>query len=423
MLKLSCEDILSLLKVLKNSSLHKNALYLIASTFLGAGTGFFFWIVAARLYPVEDFGLASAIISVIGLISSFSILGLNMGLVRYLPEVDNRSSLINTCITTVTIVSLILSTTVLICINVLAPVLTIVRRVPAISFLFILFGVLSSNNLLLGLGVFVGFRETKYSFIQTIFLFTRILILPILVTLGATGIFISFGSTSIIAYLVSVYILYRIYSHKIEPHINLKILKKILPYSFGNYLASLFAALPTYTLPILIINTLGAKANAYFYAAWMISYFLLTISENISTSLFAEGSNDPSNVYATAKKAFKFSLGIVTLLSIILFLFGKYILLIFGNKFEQESLYLLRILIFANIFYVVNAIYIAIKRVEKRVDVVIYTHGFLSVFTLILGYILIHRIGLIGICLSWLTANVIVSASVILSSIRSDIFH
>jgi len=422
MLRSSYNSVVSLLKALKDYSLYRNALYLIASTFFGAGMGFFFWIVAARLYPVKDFGLASALISVIGLISSLSILGLNTGLIRYLPEINDKSKLINTCISVVTIISFTISMIFLLSVDILAPPLKVIKENPVIVLLFILFCVLPSNNALLRMGVFIGFKEAKYSFIQTIFLFMRILILPFFVALGAIGIFISFGMTAIVAYIVGIYILYKIYNHKIKFFIDIKLLKDILPYSFGNYLAGLLAGLPMYALPILVINTLGAEANAYFYAAWMTSYLLITISDNISTSLFAEGSHDPNNVYKTARKAFKFSLSLTIFLTIIIYLFGKYILLILGKQFEQESLQLLRILIFANIFYIINSIYVAIKRVEKNVKAIVFTYGFLSIFTLILSYVLIHPMGLMGIGLSWLLSNIILSG-IILNNIRYSIFR
>ena len=405
-----------------NYSLYKNSIYLIASTFLGAGMGFIFWIIAARLYSVEDFGLASAMISAIGLISSLSILGLNIGLIRFLPEIKDKASLIGTCMIIVTVVSLLLSLVFLLGVNLWAQPLAIIRERPILTLLFILFCVLPSNNNLLRMGVFIGFREAKYSFIQTVVIFMRILALPIFVALGAVGIFISFGITSIFAYIVGIYILYKIYNYKIKFFVNKKILKVILPYSVGNYLAALLASLPTYVLPILVVNVLGAKTNAYFYVAWMVSYLLLTISENVSTSLLAEGSYNQEKLYIISKKAFKFSSLIVIVLAVLIFSFGNYVLLIFGKQFEQESFQLLRILIIANMFYIINSIYIAVKRVEKNIREIIYLYGFLSFFTIINSYILIQYIGLAGVGIAWLLSNIIVATGIILSK-RCNILH
>ena len=54
--------------------LFKNAYFLMFSSLSSAGSGFFFWLIAARFYSTADIGLASAIISAMGLISMLSLL-------------------------------------------------------------------------------------------------------------------------------------------------------------------------------------------------------------------------------------------------------------------------------------------------------------------------------------------------------------
>jgi len=60
---------------------------------LSTGSGFFFWIFAARLYAPEDVGLGSALISALisamGLLCMLSMLGFNIGLIRYIPGAPN----------------------------------------------------------------------------------------------------------------------------------------------------------------------------------------------------------------------------------------------------------------------------------------------------------------------------------------------
>jgi O-antigen/teichoic acid export membrane protein len=66
-------------------SLYRNAIYLMLNSAMYALTGFFFWIVAARLYPPEVVGLVSSAIAAIGLLSLLSTVGLDYGLLRFLP--------------------------------------------------------------------------------------------------------------------------------------------------------------------------------------------------------------------------------------------------------------------------------------------------------------------------------------------------
>ncbi|HDN74250.1 MAG TPA: lipopolysaccharide biosynthesis protein, partial [Archaeoglobus sp.] len=73
-----------------NDPLFKNAYFLMLSSITSAGSGFFFWLIAARFYATADIGLASAIISAMGLISMLSLLGFDISLVRFLPEREDK---------------------------------------------------------------------------------------------------------------------------------------------------------------------------------------------------------------------------------------------------------------------------------------------------------------------------------------------
>jgi len=49
-----------------NDPLFKNAYFLMLSSISSAGSGFFFWLIAARFYSTAEVGLASAIIAAMG---------------------------------------------------------------------------------------------------------------------------------------------------------------------------------------------------------------------------------------------------------------------------------------------------------------------------------------------------------------------
>ena len=84
---------------LLKAPLYKNSVFLIASSTSAAGSGFFFWVIAARFYSAEEVGLASAIISAMGLVSLLSLLGFDISLVRFLPEREDKQEPINSCLT------------------------------------------------------------------------------------------------------------------------------------------------------------------------------------------------------------------------------------------------------------------------------------------------------------------------------------
>ena len=122
-----------------NDPLFKNAYFLMLSSVTSAGSGFFFWLIAARFYSTENIGLASAIIAAMGLISInlflkrkalttncieesiiketgflvkvfackkvlAQVLSLerkcfDISLVRFLPEREDKQEMINSCLT------------------------------------------------------------------------------------------------------------------------------------------------------------------------------------------------------------------------------------------------------------------------------------------------------------------------------------
>jgi O-antigen/teichoic acid export membrane protein len=66
------------------------------STGVMAVFGFFFWMINARLYSAEQVGIGTTLISIMTLISSFSLLGLGNSLIKYLPTSDKKNEKINT---------------------------------------------------------------------------------------------------------------------------------------------------------------------------------------------------------------------------------------------------------------------------------------------------------------------------------------
>ena len=66
--------------------LYANALVLMGNTGLSAGLGFIFWALAARLYPPDQVGLASATISAAVFIATLAQLGLPTALIRFSPD-------------------------------------------------------------------------------------------------------------------------------------------------------------------------------------------------------------------------------------------------------------------------------------------------------------------------------------------------
>ncbi|MBL7117266.1 MAG: oligosaccharide flippase family protein [Candidatus Syntrophoarchaeum sp.] len=177
-----------------NDPLFKNAYFLMLSSVTSAGSGFFFWLIAARFYSTEDIGLASAIIAAMGLLGMLSMLGFDISLIRFLPEREDKTELINSCLTISFIFSLALTAIFIAGIELWSPSLSIIKENKILLLIFIVFTAIAPLAGLQQYGVFVGFRKTECSFMQTIVTLARIGIVPFLVAFGVLGIYASYVS-------------------------------------------------------------------------------------------------------------------------------------------------------------------------------------------------------------------------------------
>jgi O-antigen/teichoic acid export membrane protein len=392
-----------------NDPLFKNSYYLMATTLFTASSGFFFWILAARLYTVEDVGLGSAIMSAAWLLSILSVLGFDIGLIRYLPEERDKSRMINSCFTMTALVALVLAVVFILGLQIWSPALMILRERTIFGAVFVLFTIVIT---LFGLqtNVFVAFRQAKYSFIQGSVAMLRVVILPFLVAFGAFGVYLSAGLATAIALLAgNMLILKVLSSYRPVPVINKKMINEMMYYSFGNNVANIFYFLPVAVLPLLVVDVLGEEINAYFYVAWAIASVLLMIPFTTSTSLFAEGSFSPDELRQNVIKSLKFIFVLLVPAIIGIFIFGRYVLLLFGKSYAENAFGVLLILSIASIPHAINVVYVAIKRVKQEVILVIYVYGAVAVLTLIGSCVVIQEMGLIGIGIAWIFGNGIVA--------------
>ena len=418
-MKLTIPKNITELKQHLNDPLYKNSLFLMLSSVSIAGSGFFFWLIAARFYSTENVGLASAIISAMFLLSMLSLLGFDVALVRFIPKREDKNELINSCLTISFIFSLILAMIFVAGINIWSPSLIVIRENKISVLLFLIFtGAISLTSLQKG-GIFVGFRRTEYSFIQTIATLGRLIALPFLVAFGSFGVFISFGIGPCFVSILGFFLISKVHSvYKPIPGIKKEVVNDIFHFSLGNYFARLFESLPASVLPIMVINILGAESNAYFYIAWAISGLLLAIPRFTSVSLLAEGSYNREELIRDTKRAAKFIFLLLGVAIIGIFLFGKYLLWIFGEEYARYSFEVLSILVLGSIPFAFNALYATVKRVKNEVKPVILVYGSVAAITIVGSYFLMQTMGLVGIGYAWVIGNGVVTIGIGLKMIQ-----
>jgi len=372
-----------------------------SSSVLNALLIFIFWIIVARFYPPEDVGTASAIISAMGLLALFSYLGLPEGLIRFLSSYGrNASPMINTVITIGTITSVLASAIFIAGLGFWSPALLFLRQ----------------NN------VFVAERRASFALIKAII--TGLLRLPLPIMLAvffhSFGIFASWGISLAVAFFIGVFFLLPRVQPGYRPFftVNKQVVKNILRFSMANYFATLFWSGAVMLLPIIVVNLLGAESNAYFYIAWSISSVLTITSSAVSASLLAEGSYDEGSLMLNTWRSLKMVFLILVPSIILLVVIADKLLLLFGGAYAENATTLLRILVVSAIPSAINVVYLAMKRVEKRLKVIVCLSAFSAVVTIGLTYVLLPSMGINGAGIAWLSSQGVIALGIVASFIK-----
>ncbi len=194
------------------------------------------------------------------MILGLSKLGLDAGLVKYLPGSKNRNGLYSTIVMITLGIALVIS---------------------AVFFAYIaVTSIYSVQNT-----AFISIRRADLSLIQNLLLGARIPILLLIAGLGVFGVFSSLGIAFLLTFVFGAFVLRR-YGLSFTRSFDIASIRKTLKFSLGNYSAGIFMMAPVTIIPIMIVNTIGAEEGAYFYVAYSVAALLFMIPNAVSTSLF-----------------------------------------------------------------------------------------------------------------------------------------
>ncbi len=408
--------------------LRRNSLFLLATHGVIALFGFFFWRIAEGQYGTEAVGVATTLVSAVLLVHTLARLGLDIGLIRFLPDETDKPGMMSTSFTIVGFFSGILGLAFIVGVGIWAPSLVFVRDNAWYAVLFIAFAVVTSLVELLRQGVFVAYRRTQSSLAIEVVAGLRLPLLLAFLSLGAFGIFVSWGLAGVAALVAGIgLVLVAQRSYRPVPTIRRGVVGKMLRFSLGNYAAETLRELPGFILPIIVLNVFTSKFSdemgkdmaAYFYIAWTIASVVMMISYATGSSLLAEGSVDPGKFGSSTAKAMRFMLLLLVAAIVIVFVAGGWVLTWFGEEYSENAFPLLRLLTVSGIPMAINTIYVTQKRMERKMWPVILIYAFVACFTVGVGYALIDRTDLLGIGIAWLVSNSLVAAVVGGSMTRS----
>ncbi len=316
---------------------HINSFYLLTSSVVMSILGFGFWAICTRLYTPEQIGIATALLAGLNLVTSLSLLGFEISLIRLLPTHPKKSELFNSYLTVTGIVGLFLGVLFLVAQPFIASELSILHSQVLIGVLFVAFTLVSISSYLVE-SALIAYTQAKYVFYKSVIFGLLKLPLPfVFLFLGAFGVYSAWMVSLLAAVGYSMWVLQKRFDHRLWVRIHPSHLKGTMRYSLFNYIAAFIEGAPIMVLPLLITASMGATQNAYYYMTMTIANVLFMIPISAAQSLFAEGAQAAADTKAKVRRAVGFMGALLVPAIVATFALGPWVLGIFGKEYADNG--------------------------------------------------------------------------------------
>lgn len=348
-----------------------NAASLISTTGVTSALGFFYWWLAARLFPPAAVGLASAAISAMMLLGSVGVLGSGTLLIGELPRQPGKAG---SLITTSLLVAGFASGGLGILFAIAAPRLSaelepLAQGIESIA-LFALGVTLTGVTRVLDQALIGLLRGRLQLWRNALFAVVKLIALWVAGIWFANKLGLTIYATWVVGSLVSLAVLVgtiTLDGVRIAYRPQWGLIRGLGRAALGHHGLNLALEAVGWTLPIMVTALLSAKANASFYAAWMIASLVFTVPSALTTVLYAVGAAEPAALARKIRLTLKLSLLAGVLGSSVVLISAYQVLRLFGSVYAEQAEWSLRILALGVFPMIIKAHYVAISRVHNRI--------------------------------------------------------
>lgn len=417
-------------------SLVRNSLYLMASTVVTAGLGYVFWAIAAHAYTRQEVGIGGAVISLCSTAALLTYLGSYATLIERLPASEGSSEwtaiLIRMCMVTAGVTAVVTAVAVPVLLTShdyrqffsgAWPVLAAVGGAAAWTLVN-----------LLGAAFIAARRAGRLLSIQTLISGAKIVFALLLAALGAeaTGLVLAWFSSALLGVIIGAFWLVprmglgrragrrphrregvtresrrRQYRRPRHRRAIAAPSAESVRHLLGQHLTSVGGAVTPLVLPVLVVLRLGVTQNAYFYITQMMGAAFFMISPSVASAVFAEGVRANADLHHVVVKALRVIVIMLIPTMIVMVAGGKFILSLFGHSYAVAGYGLLILLAVSALPDAVSNVAVVVLRVTRRLGYSTALNVGILVLTLVGAWILMPRLGIAGVGVAWLGAQIV----------------
>ncbi len=354
---------------LVGGQLVRNALALMISSGGTAVLGVVFWGIAAHLATTTVVGRTSAEIAAMMLLANIAQLSFGTLFERFLPIAGRETRrFVTRAYVLCESVALVVSAAYVVSglSNGFLPAGVHWRVLFVVVVLFWTIFVLQDSAL-------VGLRASRWVPVENIiFAVVKLVLLSALIGVSASqGIFLAWSAPVVLMVIVvNVYLFrWRIPAHELRsaPSERLPSLREISQLAVAQYATFLLAMFTPTIVALIVLERLGAVANAHYYLPALIASGLSMFLWNIATSFIVEASSEPASLHRHAITTMWTGITVLTPCILIGVIFAPQLLSVFGATYALHGTTLLRMLLLSLPGSAVTIFYTSFAWLDKRV--------------------------------------------------------
>ena len=389
-----------------------NSIALIGARITAMGLGFLFWLLAARLFPAPEVGLAAAVISAMMLCTNIALLGLGAAVISRLPHHrEAPAALLNSVLSLVTVASAVAAVLFLLVAALALPELSVVAERPLYGLLFAATVVFGTLVLLLE-QTSTALRRGDHALLRGIVqgVVTVAALVAIVVVSDATDsllLLVPWVAASFAAMALGVVQLHRCVSgYRARWTIGRPLAGELFASGLPNHALTLAERAPALLLPVIVVEVLSPADNATWYAVWMMALIVFTVPVQVGMALFAEVADDAGRLAASVRTAIRAALFVGVPAAIGLAILAHPLLSLLGSEYADQGATPLRILVIAILPLTLVQAYYAACRGAGRLREAIATGWASGIAALVAAAIAASAGGLDAMAVAWLLVMV-----------------
>lgn len=396
--------------------LYRNAYALILNEGASAVLGLLYWVVAVRLYSPQNVGTGALAIGAMVFLANVSQFNLRSAILHFLPAMGASAGRLVFAAYAITV-----------CAAVVVGLIFVLGRgiwLSGASGAFLLTGadmaifvaaIVAWSMFALQDGVLTALRKAVY--IPAENLIFNLLKLGLMIGLAdvapRTGLLVSWIIPSALMIVPVNWLVFRNllphYQKGLDSNRSAPRRSQIAQYTAANYVGQMLGQIAASLLPFIVVNRLGVVDNAYYYQAWTIAYLLQAVASYMAASFTVEASVNTDRTADYLRKTFVHMLRIIVPASVLIAVGAPLIMGVFGPGYAQHGSIALTWFALSAIPNIVNALFLAWARVRRHIRLIMLTQLLLCVAALSLSYVLAPILGLSGIGVAWMTAQIILA--------------